>query len=94
MATIKGIKEEEWQPYEGDREIAETIHTMNKTRAAFRLIVQRWRKLQGELFNPDPYCYHVIATNREEPAKEVVRLHNKLLTLVVDYLPVGTIHPR
>jgi len=77
MVAIKGIKEEEWQPYEGDREIAETIHTMNKTREAFRLIVQRWRKLQGELFNPDPYCYHVIATNREEPAKEIVKLHNQ-----------------
>ena len=77
MSAIKGIKKEEWQPYEEDREIAETIHTMNKTREAFRLIVQRWRKLQGELFHPDPYCYHVIAINREEPAKEVVRLHNK-----------------
>jgi len=52
MAAIKGIKEEEWQPYEGEREIAETIHTMNKTREVFRLIAQRWRKLQGELFNP------------------------------------------
>ena len=63
MVAIQGIKEEEWQPYEGDREIAETIHTMNTTREAFRLIAQRWRKLQGELFNPEPYCYHVIATN-------------------------------
>ena len=76
-AAIKGIKVEEWQPYEKDREIAETIHTMNKTREAFRLIVQRWRKLQGELFNPDPYCYRVIATNREEPAEEVIKLHNQ-----------------
>ncbi len=76
-AAIKAIKGEEWQPYEKDKEIAKTIHTMNKTREAFRLIVQRWRKLQGELFNPDPYCYHVIATNREEPAGEVIRLHNQ-----------------
>jgi len=76
-AAIKDIKVEEWQPYDGDRETAETIHTMNKTREAFRLIVQRWRKLQGELFNPDPYCYHVIATNREEPAKEVIKLHSQ-----------------
>ena len=75
--AIKGINEVEWQPYEKDREIAETIHTMNKTREAFRLIVQRWPKLQGELFNPDPYCYHVIATNREEPAGEVIGLHNR-----------------
>ena len=75
--AIGSIKPAEWQPYEKDREIAATIHTMNKTREAFRLIVQRWRKLQGELFNPDPYCYHVIATNREEPAKEVVTLQNQ-----------------
>lgn len=76
MDAIRSIKPEEWQPFEKDREIAETVHTMNKTKKAFRLIVQRWPKLQGELFNPDPYCY-AIATNREEPAKEIVRLHNQ-----------------
>ena len=75
--SIKTIREEEWQPHENDREIAQTVHTMNKTKEAFRLIVQRWPKLQGELFDPDPYCYHAIATNREEPAKEVVSLHNQ-----------------
>ena len=77
IEAIRCIKPEEWQPYEKDREIAETVHTMNKTKEAFRLVVQRWPKLQGDLFNPDPYCYHAIATNREEPAKEVVRLHNQ-----------------
>ena len=40
-----------------------------------RLVVQRWPKVQAELFDADPYRYHVIATNREEPAEEVVRLH-------------------
>lgn len=75
--AIKGIGQEEWQPYEGDREIAETVHTMNDTREAFRLIVQRWPKVQAELFDPDPYCYHVIATNREEPANKIVALHNQ-----------------
>ncbi len=77
--TIKNIKPEEWHPYQKDREIAETVHTMNQTREAFRLIVPRWPKLQGELFtltmnrnefNPDPYCYHLIATNRQDPAKD------------------------
>ena len=77
MEAVKSIKPEKWQPYEKDREIAETVHTMNKTKEAFRLIVQRWPKLQGELFDPGPYCYHAIATNREEPAREVVRLHNQ-----------------
>ena len=75
--AIKSIKEEEWQPYDKDREIAETVHTTNKGKEAFRLIVQRWPKLQGELFDPDPYCHHAIATNREEPPKEVVFHHNQ-----------------
>ena len=75
--AIKSIREEEWEPHQKDREIAETVHTMNNTKEAFRLIVQRWPKLQGELFDPEPYCYHVIATNREEPAPEVVSLHNQ-----------------
>ena len=39
--------------------------------------MQRWPKLQGELFNPDPYCYHAIATNREEEAREVISLHSQ-----------------
>lgn len=75
--AIRSIGPGEWQPYERDREIAETVHTMNDAKEAFRLIVQRWPKLQAELFDPDPYCYHVIATNREEPAQEVVALHNQ-----------------
>src|SRR4030067_950229 len=46
-------------------------------RQAFRLVVQRWPKRQLELFDPDPYEYHAIATNREESAEEVVDLHNQ-----------------
>jgi hypothetical protein len=57
---IKSIRGEDWQSYEGGREIAETIHTMNNTREAFRLIVQRWPKLQGELFDSNPYSYHPL----------------------------------
>lgn len=75
--AIKNIKAEKWQPYKNGREIAETVHTMNKTKESFRLIVQRWPKLQGELFDPEPYCYHAIATNREELPQEVVSLHNQ-----------------
>jgi len=75
--AIKSIGEGEWQPYQRDRQIAETVHAMNDTKEAFRLVVQRWPKLQADLFDPDPYCYHVVATNREEPAKEVIALHNQ-----------------
>jgi len=73
--VIKGIGG--WRPWKGDREIGETVHTMNGTRQAFRLVVQRWPKRQLELFDPDPYEYHAIATNREESAEEVVDLHNQ-----------------
>jgi hypothetical protein len=75
--AIKAIPEKEWRPFKDDRQIAETIHTMEKTTEAFRLVVQRWPKLQAELFDPEPYCYHAIATNREEKAMEVVALHNQ-----------------
>jgi Transposase DDE domain group 1 len=75
--AIKSIPEKEWQPYSGGNQIAETIHTMEKTTQAFRLIVQRWPKLQAELFDPEPYCYHTIATNHEGTAGEVVAFYNQ-----------------
>jgi len=75
--AIRSIGKEQWQPYQGDREIAETVHSMDLTKDAFRIVVQRWPKLQADLFDPDLYCYHVIATNREEAAKDVVLLHNQ-----------------
>ena len=75
--VIRGIGQTEWRPYERDREIAETVHTMNETKEAFRLVVQRWPKVQAELFDSGPYCYHVIATNREDPVEQVVSLHNQ-----------------
>lgn len=37
----------DWHPYKGDREVGETIHTMNKTRESFRLVVQRWPNTGG-----------------------------------------------
>jgi len=75
--AIKAIRKEEWHKHERNREIAETVHSMNGTKEAFRLIVQLWPKVQGELFDPDPYYYHAIATNREESADEVVSIHNQ-----------------
>jgi hypothetical protein len=72
--AIKTIREEEWEPHEKDREIAETVHTMNNSKEAFRLIVQRWPKLQGELFDPDSYCYlhHNQRGQAENYIKELV----------------------
>jgi len=77
MRSIKAIPAGDWQHFKDDREIAETIHSMDKTTEAFRLVVERWPKLQSELFDQEAYCYHVIATNREETPEKVVELHNQ-----------------
>jgi len=79
---IKNLPESAWQPYrtaEGlatDREIAETVHTMNQTKQAFRLIVLRWLNPQPNLFEAERYGYHAVASNREESAAEVIWKHN------------------
>ncbi len=46
-------------------ELAEAVHTMEKTAAAIRLICKRERRRQLALFDEPgtPYGYHVIATN-------------------------------
>ena len=79
---IQNLPEAAWQPYrtpEGiatDREIAETVHSMNGTEQAFRLIVLRWPNPQPNLFEADRYGYHAVATNREEAASVVIWKHN------------------
>jgi hypothetical protein len=80
---IQHLPEAAWQPYrtaEGiatDREIAETVHSLNATKEAFRLIVLRWKNPQPSLFAADRYGYHAVATNRKEPACEVIWKHNE-----------------
>ncbi len=80
---IQHLPEAAWQPYrtaEGiatDREIAETVHSLNATKEAFRLIVLRWKNPQPSLFEADRYCYHAVATNRKEAACEVIWKHNE-----------------
>jgi len=60
-----------------DREISETVHCMNETKQAFRLLVLRWPNPQPDLFTTTPYFYHAIATNRAESASAVIHLHNQ-----------------
>jgi Transposase DDE domain group 1 len=72
-----------WQPYRTaaglatDREIAETVHSMNGTEQAFRLIVLRWPNPQPNLFAADRYDYHAVASNRQEVASGVIWKHNQ-----------------
>ena len=82
-AALAQIPEKEWQKFytkEGratDREISETVHCMNETKQAFRLLVLRWPNPQPDLFAPTPYFYHAVATNRAESASAVIHLHNQ-----------------
>lgn len=84
-AAMGQIPEGNGQPYttpEGiatDREIAETVHCLNESQQAFRLIVVRWKNPQPSLFEADAYCYHAVASNREESesSREVLWRHNQ-----------------
>jgi Transposase DDE domain group 1 len=80
---IQNLPETAWQAYQTaeevatDRQITETVHTMNGTEQAFRLIVLRWPNPQPNLFEAHRYCYHAVATNRGEEASEVIWKHNQ-----------------
>ena len=63
-AAIAVIAESDWTTFR-DGEIAETVHCMNKTGKAFRLIVMR-RPRELDLFEEkSPWHYHAIASNRD-----------------------------
>ncbi|MFH0948754.1 MAG: transposase [Elusimicrobiota bacterium] len=84
--AIRNINAVEWKRLKNkdgistDREYAETIHSMNNTDHAFRLVVQRWKNPQQDLFESvEEYCYHVIAANYLEEEKNtvgVIQWHN------------------
>ena len=83
-ALIGLIKEGEWkEPVRGcGYELAETVHCMNGTKKAFRLVVKREIRRQGELFEVKgvPYFYHAVATNWLEEQKDtaaVLKWHNQ-----------------
>jgi hypothetical protein len=75
--VISVMKDDEWCPYQNGF-IGETVHCMNKTKEAFRLVVIR-RSFQGSLFDSEEGLekYTVIATNRHESAEEVVKWYNQ-----------------
>ena len=77
LAAIKTIPGDDWKPYKNGF-IAETIHAMEKTDNAFRLIVIR-RLYQCTLFSEEDekVKYTVIATNRTESAEDVVAWYNQ-----------------
>ena len=63
---------------EMDREVGTAIYIIQKTEQAFRLVVQRWKNAQRDLFKPEDWCYHVIATILDDlTPEEVVWWHNQ-----------------
>ena len=75
--VIRSIKEDEWHPYQNGF-IGETVHSMNETKEAFRLVVIR-RPYQGNLFDEEESTqkYTLIATSRGGSAEEVVQWYNQ-----------------
>jgi len=79
IATVRDWKKlRTLEGEEMDREVGTAIHIMAKTEQAFRLVVQRWKNAQRDLFKAEDWCYHVIATNLDDlTAEEVVWWHNQ-----------------
>ena len=60
-----------------DRWYKTAIHCMEKTEESFTLIILRWPNPKQDLFYPEPYRYHVIATNDDSrKTHEVIWFHN------------------
>lgn len=82
MAGVKAIPEQAWTALRDrdrlvtDREVASTIHTTNEGKISFRLVVQRWRPAQLELFR-EGWHYHAIATNMDLSDEQVVLVYNE-----------------
>jgi len=82
-SAIALIPSGDWkEPVKGcGYELAETVHCMNQTKKAFRLVVKREVRRQGELFEKEgQYFYHAVATNwleEEKNTQEVLDWHNQ-----------------
>jgi hypothetical protein len=76
-AAIAAIPEEDWKPYQ-DGHIAETVHSMNGTDKAFRLVVIR-RPIQRALFEEEAtaHRYKPIASNRTESPEATAAWYNR-----------------
>jgi len=60
-----------------DRWYKTAIHCMEETTKSFTLIILRWPNPKPDLFHPEFYRYHVIATNDDErKPHEVIWFHN------------------
>lgn len=77
LRAIESISEAHWESYKTGH-IAETVHCMNRTKEAFRLIVVR-KPYQSQLFGgqEQKMKYTVIATSMEGQAQAVLEWYNQ-----------------
>ena len=76
-AAIAAIPAHAWKAFR-DGEIAETVHCMNKTKKAFRLIVMRRAQTPDLFAEHSPWRYHAIASNRaDEDAQATLAWYNQ-----------------
>jgi len=77
VRQINSIGNSDWRVYQNGF-IAETVHCMNRTKQAFRLVVIR-RPVQGKLFDEGGPSerYTAIATNRTEDVEHLVKWYNQ-----------------
>lgn len=76
--VIAAIEEHLWEPFEEGAQVAETVHTLEGSERAYRLVVLRREREPGEQleFFESRYRYHAIITNLDKGAAELVRFHN------------------
>jgi hypothetical protein len=77
VREINSISDEQWRPYKNGY-IAETVHSMQKTKEAFRLIVYK-KRYQAEIFGEGvtKERYTVIAASRKGEQEEVLSWYNQ-----------------
>lgn len=61
-----------------DRWYKTAVHCQGKTELPFTMVVVRWPNPDPDLFVPQPYCYHIIATSDSgDDAAATIAWHNQ-----------------
>jgi len=75
--TLEVIPEEEWLPFDKTHQIAETVHVVNASPRAYRVVALRKEARQPDLFDGH-YHYQAVITNRDDLAsKDLIHWHRK-----------------
>jgi hypothetical protein len=84
MAHVASLAEETWKPIDKDVWVNEFSYQPTRWSKACRFLARREQlpdKEQVSLLDAIPYRYHVIVTNRTEPAEELVPFHLQRATM-------------